>query len=306
MTTSVIPVVLFVFLRPEHTRSTLEALSRNFLSSSVALYIYSDGPRSDEEIKLVEEVRAICMETWPFFSVSRVESATNIGLANSIIKGVSETLSRHDSAIVLEDDILTSRNFLDFMHQALSFYKGNKSIANVSGFSTYLGDSVDATDFYLSPRLSSWGWATWRDRWEMINWDTRAASSDLRNWKQRIRMRSVGSDFSSMLDAQVKGKIDSWAVRFLYFQWKHGLVSVAPTRSKCQNFGFDESATHTFDHARFDTRLDHSGQRSFTFNAYPYLDRAIARASLRPFSLQARLISNLRLYFRRILHFFRK
>ena len=59
----------------------------------------------------------------------------NKGLAKSIIDGVSNMLNRYSRVIVLEDDLRTTPNFLDFMNQSLDFYENNRAIQSVSGYS---------------------------------------------------------------------------------------------------------------------------------------------------------------------------
>ena len=42
------PIVLFVYNRPDHTKQTLEALSKNCLANKSRLFIYSDGPKKKD------------------------------------------------------------------------------------------------------------------------------------------------------------------------------------------------------------------------------------------------------------------
>ena len=61
-----------------------------------------------------------------FKSVYVIESDKNNGLANSIIKGVNDIIKKFGKIIVLEDDLIVSQYFLDFMNRSLSLYKENK------------------------------------------------------------------------------------------------------------------------------------------------------------------------------------
>src|SRR5690242_9636199 len=105
------PVALFVYNRPEHTRLTLEALARNRLAGETLLYVFSDGPKPDASTLDRERIAAtrtlVCSRAWTR-NVTLVESATNCGLADSIVNGVNRVLTEHDRVIVLEDDIVTS------------------------------------------------------------------------------------------------------------------------------------------------------------------------------------------------------
>jgi hypothetical protein len=47
-----------------------------------------------------------------------------------------------------------------------------------------------------------------------------------------------------MLKSQMIGKIDSWAIRWCYNQFKYNRYTIYPTKSKLINNGFDEKGTH--------------------------------------------------------------
>jgi hypothetical protein len=71
-------------------------------------------PKELKDSKAVEDVRAYLKSIEGFNSIKIHESKENKGLADSIIKGVSQVLETHDSVIVLEDDLVSSPNFLNF------------------------------------------------------------------------------------------------------------------------------------------------------------------------------------------------
>src|ERR1700676_2207130 len=84
------PIVLFVYNRPEHTRQTLSALAANPLAAESDLIIYADGPKKREHHGSVQAVRELVRNVIGFKSITLVERDANLGLANSIISGVSE------------------------------------------------------------------------------------------------------------------------------------------------------------------------------------------------------------------------
>jgi GR25 family glycosyltransferase involved in LPS biosynthesis len=129
-------------------------------------------------------------------------------LANSIISGVSQILKEHDKVIVLEDDLITSPNFLDFMNQALNFYQGNKQIHSISGYTLDLPSLKNYTkDYYLGYRASSWGWGTWKEKWESVDWNVSKYREFKRNPLQQIKFMKGGSDLPHMLSNQIRGKL---------------------------------------------------------------------------------------------------
>ena len=50
---------------------------------------------------------------------------------------------------------------------------------------------------------------------------------------------------SNMLDLQMEGKIDSWAIRWCYTQSKLNMYTVYPVQSRIKNTGLDGSGTHS-------------------------------------------------------------
>lgn len=134
------------------------------------------------------------------------------------------------------------------MNEALGFYKDDKKIWSISGYTPNLKclDNYDK-DLFLSPRASSWGWATWKDRWDEIDWSIQ----DWKNFKQdKFAIKSFnqgGNDMFKMLETQMLGKIDSWAIRWCYNQFQHNSYTVYPTESKVVNNGFDSKGTHNSD-----------------------------------------------------------
>src|ERR1041385_114103 len=110
------PITLFVYNRPEHTRQTVEALLKNELARNSDLIIYSDAPKAPEATNAVREVRDYIRTIAGFRSVCIVIRDRNWGLANSIIDGVTSVVNERGSTIVLEDDLVVSSQFLEYMN----------------------------------------------------------------------------------------------------------------------------------------------------------------------------------------------
>ncbi len=181
-----------------------------------------------------------------FKNVYVIESPENKGLAKSIISGTSQVMETYDRVIVLEDDLKTTKNFLAYMNTSLDEYFNHKNVFSVSGFSFDLGTQKDERyDSYFLNRGWSWGWATWKDRWEKVDWEVKDYQDFKNNTKARKRFSLGGSDLNGMLDSQMSNKLDSWAIRWFYSQFKLEGLTLYPIHSKVYNCGFDNDATHT-------------------------------------------------------------
>ena len=242
------PVVIFVYNRPEHTKKTIEALAENYLAKDTNVFIFSDNAKNEKSIESVKATRRYIdsiNEKNLFKSVEIIKSPKNKGLANSVINGVTEILDRFGEVIVVEDDLISSRDFLQYMNKSLEFYRDNESIWSISGYNIPIKIPCSYKhDVYLSYRGCSWGWATWSDRWNKVDWNI----SDYNQFKMDKKLRKMfnrgGRDMADMLDLQMEKKIDSWAIRWCYSQSKLNMYTVYPVKSRISNIGLDGSGTH--------------------------------------------------------------
>ncbi len=288
------PICLFTYNRLKETRQTLEALKMNLLASISDLFIFSDGPKDVASKLKVEAIRKYLYSETGFKSITIFESEENKGLANSIISGVSNILHKYGKIIVLEDDLITTPNFLDYMNSALYFYENNLKIHSISGYSLDLPSLKNySKDYYLGYRASSWGWATWLNRWQDIDWEVRSYNKFKYNYLEQYKFMKGGSDLPRMLKAQMKGYIDSWAIRWCYDQFKQNRLTVFPSTSKITNIGFGKDATHTKRKTSFQTILDKGEQTSFSFDDTIILDKRLIKEFRQKFSISSRLMNKI-------------
>lgn len=242
------PIVLFVYNRPDHTLATLEALARNTLAAESQLIIYSDAAKNEAAITSVNSVREVIRAVTGFASVRVVEREENLGLARSVISGVTEVINAHGRIIVLEDDLVTSRHFLQYMNDALNHYEREHKAFSIGAYQ-FPAQTMEipahyAHDTYASYRCCSWGWGTWKNRWSTIDWamsyyDAFAADSEAQQ-----RFNRGGPDMAQMLSHQREGRIDSWAIRFCHAHFASDTRCIYPVRSLVNNIGLDNSGVH--------------------------------------------------------------
>ncbi|MCH7414626.1 glycosyltransferase [Belliella sp. R4-6] len=283
------PICLFTYNRLSETISTIEALRKNYLAKESDLIIFSDGPKNILSERKINDVREYINKVEGFKSVKIFESKINKGLANSIIEGVSNVVGQYGKIIVLEDDLVTSPNFLDFMNQALQYYENDSEIISVSGYTLNLPSLPRNRDFYYGYRASSWGWGIWKDRWEQIDWEMSNYEVFLKDKKLVKNFLRGGSDMLRMLKNQREGRIDSWAIRLCFHQSLLNLKTVFPSRSKIESIGYSKEATHTVGAKRFLTILDKSNQRDFQFSHFQEVDENLVNEFKQKFSILNRL-----------------
>ena len=289
------PIILFVYNRLEETQLTVKSLQKNFLSKESDLYIFLDGPKNNLDAKKIESVKKYIKQIEGFKNVTIFESKFNKGLAQSVIDGVSKIMGSYNKVIVLEDDLVVSKNFLNFMNESLFFYENNRKIFSISGYTLdlpYLDNYAE--DYYLGYRASSWGWGTWKHHWDNIDWDIKDYSKFKYNILSQIRFSRGGSDMPGMLRKQMSGKIDSWAIRWCYNQYKKDLLTVFPSVSKLNSIGFGDNATNTKSITKFQTKIDKSNKKEFLFSNKIKLEKKILKQFSSKFSILERLKNKLR------------
>ena len=99
------PIALFVYNRPDHTRRTLQYLKQNELAGQSLLFIFSDAAKEESQKEMVQEVRDIIDDVDGFKHVEVIKRNRNLGLADSIIDGVSRLTREFGNVIVFEDRV---------------------------------------------------------------------------------------------------------------------------------------------------------------------------------------------------------
>lgn len=236
------PIVLFVYNRFNLTKQTVEALQKNELANKSHLFIFSDAAENKNVEFKVNRVRDYIKNINGFKKVTIFERKENWGLANSIINGVTKIVNEYGKVIVLEDDLVTSPYFLRFMNEALEMYKDEVKIASIHG---YIYPIKNLPETFFIKGADCWGWATWKDKWSIFESNGKKLLNEIKkkNLEREIDFNdSYG--YVKMLKDQIKGKNNSWAVRWYISVFLQDMITLYPGQSYVQNIGFDNDATH--------------------------------------------------------------
>ncbi len=240
---SLAPVVMFCFTRPDHLARTVESLLRNPEAAATHLTVFCDAARSPAHRAGVDAVRQYVASIAGFASVTRVYRDANLGLARSIIEGVTAALRDNDRVIVMEDDLVVSPHFLAFMNSALACYQDDPQVASIHGYCYPVRTELPPTFFMQG--ADCWGWATWSRAWAHFNPDGRALLQQLR---ERGLCHAFDLDesypYTRMLRGQIAGRNDSWAIRWHASCFLREMLTLYPGRSLVENIGNDNSGTH--------------------------------------------------------------
>lgn len=264
------PIALFVYNRPDHARVVFESLSLCHRLDECFIRIYCDGPRRPEDSPSVSATRHVAREWASRLNAEVIERETNLGLARSVVGGVSELCDSHGRVIVVEDDLLVSRSFLDYMLTALDRYADATDVYQIAGYMFPVRHAASPDAFFL-PLTTTWGWATWARAWRIFDWTPASAVELLQDpeVRRRFNLNNV-YPYTEMLEKRLRGENDSWGILFWWAVFNAGGLVLHPRRSLVWNGGFDESGTHCGDQAWSSQSLsefesDSSATRSFVF-----------------------------------------
>ena len=154
------PIGVSTYSRLYHLKKTIEALQNNTLAKQSELYIFSDAPKEGDE-EIVSTVRKYIHTINGFRKVHIIERKTNGRVANNR-GGIEELLDKYGKVIFLEEDIVTSAYFLQYMNDALHFYKNDNRISSIAGYCPPIKIPVEyKQDVFILHRFAPWGFAIW-------------------------------------------------------------------------------------------------------------------------------------------------
>lgn len=254
------PVIVFNYNRPDHSQQVWDALSRNELANDTELYLYCDGPKdtASEEMKqrilsLHEQAKQYAKDAIKaglFKDVHVICSEKNKGLRTSIISGATDVINKHGRVIVLEDDLVTSPYFLNYMNKALDKYESYRGVFSISAQS-YVNPNEFPKDYpydvYAYPTHQPTGWATWADRWKLVDWDIDKQLAPVlanESYMRNAFMRGGEDLYYRSLMERLRG-LDVWSICFTLAHFKHHAVSISPVVSYIHNIGFDGSGVNS-------------------------------------------------------------
>ncbi len=251
------PIVLFTYNRPDHTQRTIKALQQNIYAEESDLIIYSDAPKDEKAKDGVLETREYIKTINGFKSLHIIERENNMGLANSLIDGITSVVNKYGKVIVLEDDLITSPFFLKFMNEGLEKYQSNDKIASIHGYVNPVKEPLPQ-NFFLS-YMSSWGWATWDRAWKLFEPNGTKLLEELqnRNFEKKLDFNN-SYYFVKMLKNQIKGKNNSWAIRWYSSILLNDKLCLYPNKSLVAQIGYDGSGIHSSNDDWFEVELSDS------------------------------------------------
>lgn len=246
-----VPILVFAYNRIDNLKRLLNCLicNDNIIKHDLYIYVDKSNDSASEKAKLgnmevINFVNEFAYQSRDFREIHIKIADIHKGLAASVISGVTQILNEYDSIIVLEDDLIVSRDFVDYMTETLTLLKDTEYVFSVTGHSMWK-ENVTSNDAFLFPRGESLGWGTWSDRWKKVDWNLSAYEKYKKNIFEYIKFRKIGKDLPRMLKKQMSdANFDSWAIKWCFHIFIHNGYVLYPRVSYVIHDGNGENSTH--------------------------------------------------------------
>lgn len=257
------PVALFVYNRPYHTLKTIDRLKKNTLAKETDLFIFADAAKTQKDISAVKEVADIISATEGFKTIKIITQEHNLGLAQSIINGVSELVKKYGKVIVFEDDLLSSPYTLSYFNDALNFYQTTPKVMHISAYMFPLAGADELPETFLYRAVHSWGWATWERAWNNFDPDIDHLMAQFNQEKIHAFSIEGKMNFWKQMKDFKAGKNNSWAIRWYASVFLKQGLSLNPAKSLIHNIGHDGTGIHSNVESTFDVQIHQHQLKEF-------------------------------------------
>lgn len=273
------PVGVSTYIRLGHLKQTISALKKNTLAKQSRLFVFSDAPKAGDEDK-VRKVREYLHTIDGFKTVTIIERRENSRVKNNR-GGMKQLLDEAGKCIFLEEDVVTAPGFLEFMNQALDFYRNDHSILSIAGYGLPLSIQDYKNDAYALSRFNAWGFGIWQREFQLVEYISKKEYADFLCNKEAVGrfIRGGGEDMLNMLELEVSGKIDAFDVKAMFCQFKKEMLTVYPKKSLVQNIGHDGTGIHCGKTYKFKHNKLWDKLTGFIFLENPQIDERVRKAN---------------------------
>ncbi len=236
-----VPVLLLAYNRPKHTEEVLKRLKD---CGAKRVFVFADGPKNEQDQKSTNEVQSLFSKQGSIIEFSKI-SEVNLGCKLGVTTGIDWFFEHVDEGIILEDDCLPNRSFFQFAEDMLSRYRNEENVMMISG-NNPLGNWKTNGGHFFSRIGPSWGWATWKNRWNAFDVELPNLKSfvDSSGFEKAFGLTDLAQSRKELTLRSLKREIDTWDYQWnAHILMNEGLAAI-PTKNLIKNIGFDDSSTH--------------------------------------------------------------
>lgn len=177
------PVLFITFVRSDYARQTFDSIK---VAKPQKLYFYSNKGRvrKDDEIERNDEIRSFVNEIDWDCELHTWFREEYVNVYDSIRGAISWLFDNEEQGIVLEEDCVPTKAFFSFCDQMIMKFCNDQRVWMVSG-DNYISCNPEGYDYIFSHMFQIYGWASWRNRWNKIDWELTGIDEFLQSDKIR-------------------------------------------------------------------------------------------------------------------------
>lgn len=256
------PVIIATLNRYDHLKRCLESLERNEWAKYTEVFISVDYPVKEAHWDGYRKIQEYLKNKKSGFKSMQFfiqEKNLGPGMNYKFLRNIA--FQKYDRVIILEDDIETAPNFLEYMDKALEFGQSNPDVYCVCGYYSALRGAIlkeiEGKEFFLKTAFNPWGWGEYLvQREEMLGtlskeWLDKTAGSlkamfTLYKYRKYTFYLFVVQYLmnKSELFFNADGSIREVDIAIDIYMLLNQKAAVFPTMSKTKNWGFDGSGAN--------------------------------------------------------------
>jgi hypothetical protein len=270
-------IAIFAYNRPSYLKKCLISLKLNKLSKKSSAYFFVDFPKSEKDFNNYLKVKKLINDANFFKKKITILRKINYGLKKNILTGINQVLKKNSKIIVLEDDLLLSKHFLEYMNKYLNYFENSKKVASIHGY-CYPINNKKLNNFFFLKGADCWGWATWRRAWKNYNDDHLFLAKKIKKMKQ-IKNFNFNNKFNyyHMLENRSPS---TWAVNWYASAFVKNMLTLYPKHSYVRNLGNKGIGVHS---KKIDKTFNVSLNNKFKFEKIQIEENLSARKKFEEF-----------------------
>ena len=238
------PLLFLIFNRPDFTKQVFAEIRK---AKPKKLYIAADAPRTKEEKNLCLQTRKIIDQVDWDCEIKTLFREKTLGCKYAISTAIDWFFKHEEMGIILEDDCVPSASFFSFSSELLERYKNDMRIMMISGNNFQDGHWRGEASYYFSQNFYTWGWATWRRAWNLMDLEM----SSVHDFRKKSMIDEIFTDENIALAWRYafalaqKEKVTAWDYPWVFSILLQNGLSIVPNKNLVKNIGFGENSTHT-------------------------------------------------------------
>lgn len=232
------PILVIAYNRIEYAHDLFNVI-RNFKPEK--LYVSVDGAAPDDRVdfRKVLEVQCVFMPEWECDLQTRFNEV-HLGKAKHVVSAINWFFENEPEGIILFDDCLPHPEFFAYCESLLDQYRDEPKVGHICGCNI-MKKRFDEASYFFSAYPTSWGFATWRDRWQGFSLEQKTITPEdittaLANYQFKKKVPGFWIRRYRLLTQYPS--IDVWEYQYFIHFWSRAYLSVVPAVNLVVNRGF--------------------------------------------------------------------